>query len=396
MRIKMLFYTSAVLVFSYLFANKYNKTQDSTLKPFFKDVSETHLKSKSLGANSMDANAIDIDKDGDIDLIIAIEFRKNVILINNGNGVLKDESKTRFPDTAHDSEDMAIADFDKDGDLDIVFVSEDDQTNEFYRNDGNGIFSNDNNIIPVSGISNVVETTDFNNDGYADLIIGNRGQNFLLINNRKGGFINETLVRLPKDNATTQDIELKDIDGDEDLDIVEANETSNRLLINDGNGIFTDESEKRLPTVNDQTREVEVADIDNDGDLDIFYANVDFGGIGNPQNRLLLNNGNGFFSEITTSALPKSNFRTVGGQFFDINNDGFTDIITGNRWNKLDNMVLINNKKNSFIDQTSSFFPKFNVYTFDFQLADFNGDGLTDIYLCNFRGDDILLFRNGN
>ncbi len=362
--------------------------------PIFKNVSQNNLNSTNLNGNSMDGEAIDIDNDGDIDMVLAMEFRRNIILINDGTGVLNDESDVRFPNTVHDSEDIAIADFDKDGDLDIIFVSEDDQTNEYYQNNGDATFSNTNSLIKVSGTSNVVETADFNNDGFADVIIGNRGQNFLLINDGKGEFIDDTSTRLPGGNATTQDIELKDIDGDNDLDIIEANETNNRVLINNGSGAFTDETSSRLPNVNDQTREVEVADIDNDGDLDLFFANVNFGSIGNPQNRLLLNDGAGKFSEITSTALPQSAIRTVGASFFDINNDGYLDLISGNRFNELDNIVLINDKNNKFNDSTKDYFPEISVYPFDFQFADFNKDGLTDIYLCNFRGNDILLLRN--
>ncbi|NER15345.1 hypothetical protein GWK08_17960 [Leptobacterium flavescens] len=375
-------------------SNSPSGDQDLTPQPNteFNNVSGTNLISNSLGNNSMDGVAIDIDNDGDTDMILAMEFRRNIILINDGQGRLTDESNNRFPNQVHDSEDIAIADFDKDNDPDIVFVSEDDQTNEYYRNNGQAVFTDVSNLLPVSGTSNVVETADFNNDTYPDLIIGNRGQNIILINDQAGGFTDETAARLPVDNSTTQDIELADINGDGNFDIIEANETSNRILINDGNGNFTDETATRLPPVNDQTREVELADIDNDNDLDIFFANVDFGGIGNPQNRMLLNDGNGNFSEITSSALPVSNFRTVGAIFYDINDDGFIDLISGNRFNSRENLVLINDGNRSFSDQTTTYFPSLNSYAFDFQLADFNGDGKTDIYFCNFQGNDILLF----
>ena len=283
--------------------------------------------------------------------------------------MLVDESNTRFPGSRHDSEDIAVADFDGDGDIDIVFVSEDDQTNEFYVNNGGGVFTSDGARIPVSGTSNAVETTDLNNDGNYDLIIGNSGQNFILINDGSGSFVNETSERLPSNGYTTQDVDLADVDGDGDLDIVEGNETFNRILINDGSGIFTDETASRLPDVNDQTREVDLGDIDNDGDLDIIFANVDFGGFGDPQNRLLENDGNGVFTEITASNLPESNFRTVDIDFADINRDGFLDILSGNRWNGMSQLVLINDGTGSFTDQTTNFFPTMNIYTFDYQVC---------------------------
>ena len=61
-----------------------------------------------------------------------------------------------------------------------------------------------------------------------------------------------------------------------DQDVLIGNEDANRILINTGNGFFKDESSSRLPYRKEpeETREVDVADIDADGDLDILYGNV--------------------------------------------------------------------------------------------------------------------------
>ena len=112
---------------------------------------------------------------------------------------------------------------------------------------------------------------------------------------------------------------------------------------------------------------------------------MDFSGFGNPQNRLLLNDGSGMFSE-ATSQLPSSNYRTVDADFVDLNEDGFLDILSGNRQNGLDQNVLINNGNGTFNDRSEVYLPFLNVYTFDYQSADFNGDGKLDLYLCNLGG----------
>ena len=365
------------------------KTTSSNGQLPFKDVTQTHLDVSGLGSNTMDAEAADFDADGDLDIILAMEYRENILLINDGTGSFSNESKTRIPQNRRDSEDIAIADFDGDGDLDIVLVSEDDQVNEYYLNDGKGVFKDASDRMPVHGTSNVVETADFNGDGSSDLIIGNAGSNYLLINDGNGGFRIES-VRLPPLSATTQDIEIADIDSDGDLDMIEGNETENTILLNNGKGYFSYDS-NRLPKLNDQTREVELGDIDNDGDLDIVFANVDFGNFGDPQNRLLLNNGKGFFEE-ATDRLPKSAIRTVGLEFTDLNGDGYLDLLSGNRFNGSEKLVLINEGGAAFVDQTTDYFPSFDMYIFDFLVADFNGDGVNDVYLCGFRGGDRLLF----
>ncbi len=55
-------------------------------------------------------------------------------------------------------------------------------------------------------------------------------------------------------------------------------------------------------------------------------------------------------------------------------------------------LVLINDKNLGFEDKSTEFFPEVDSYVFDFQFSDFNQDGNTDIYFCNFWGRDILLF----
>ncbi|MEP1093898.1 MAG: VCBS repeat-containing protein [Cyclobacteriaceae bacterium] len=365
--------------------------QEPDIKLPYQDVTSTHLISNGLGSNTMDAAVVDIDKDGDLDVILAMEYVENILLINDGTGRLVDESKDRFPRVRHDSEDIAVADFDNDGDLDVIFVSEDDQVNEYYENIGNAHFKAVGNRWNVQGTSNSVESSDLNGDGNIDLVIGNSGQNFILINNGDGIFKDETALRLPTNTYTTQDLELADVDGDGDLDIVEGNETHNRILINNGNGVFADESSNRLPKINDQTREIDLGDVDNDGDLDIVCANVDFGGFGDPQNRLLLNDGKGNFTE-ATDRLPQSNFRTVDMDFADLNNDGILDVLMGNRFNGHEKLAIINDGSLNFSDQTKSLFPEIDMYVFDYQFADFNNDGINDIYLCGFRGGDRLFF----
>jgi len=377
-------------------------TNDTTLSSsFYKDVTISNLPYKDLQQLSMDAGIADLDHDGDLDILIANEHKPNILLINDGKGSFTNESSSRIPQVDHDSEDIGIADFDLDGDLDIVIVSEDDKTNELYLNNGNGIFKDEGDRIPVTGTSNSVLVFDFNADGAPDIMIGNNGQNNILINNGEGYFKDETLERFGKFIDVTQDLTLGDIDNDGDQDVLVGNEDANRLLINNGNGFFEDQSSRRLPyrATPEETREVDVTDIDGDGDLDILYGNVAaFVENAVRQNRLLRNDGNGFFSDITGTHLPKDDNRCFGVAFLDIDRDGDADIMTGNtngdRFGGITPFsVYLNDGKGKFTEATGTFLPKaIGGRGFDIDFRDLNGDGVKDLFLSNRGSQDFLLF----
>jgi hypothetical protein len=369
--------------------------------PLFQDVSETNLPVADLGRLSMDAAAADFDSDGDLDILIANEHRPNIMLINDGTGNFTNESVARIPQVNHDSEDIGISDFDHDGDLDIVVVSEDDRTNEFYLNNGDGTFTDAGSRIPVTGTSNGVLVLDVNRDGHDDIVIANNGQNRILINNGEAWFSDETNTRLNLTNDVTQSVAAGDINNDGFIDLVFANEGKNRILINNGAGIFKDESEPRLEyrSTLEETREVDLADVDGDGDLDLFFANVAAFVTGaDKQNRLLLNDGSGVFKDVTGLQLPADDDRSFSGSFFDIDKDGDSDIITGNvngdRFGgSTPFRVYLNDGKGYFTDGTNLIFPATATGRgFDMEFADFNNDGKTDIFLANRGTTDILLF----
>lgn len=345
----------------------------------------------------MDVEFADLNNDGFTDVVLAHEFIANVILFNDGTGKFTNGTVGRLPQAQQDSEDIAIADFDGDGDLDIIFVSEDiingQREHEYYLNDGSGTFSVAPYMLPSSE-ANAVGAADLNNDAYPDLVIGNTGQDFLLINDGDGGFIDETASRLPAIFDVTQDVKLADLDGDEDLDLMIGNEDRNRLLINNGNGYFTDESMDRLPqNINLETRKVTIGDVDGDGALDIFLANVAWRQGKAIRNRLYINNGNGIFTDETEKRLPEDNEFTLDGIFVDIDLDGDPDLITVNVQN-LPYKAYLNNGEGVFTEVTGTVFPSLlSGAGLAVKAGDLDGDGIDDLYFGNRDRKDFLLLH---
>jgi FG-GAP-like repeat len=353
---------------------------------------------------SMDVRAADLDGDGDLDIVLANEFQSNTILLNNGNGVFTNGTSGNLPQPVRDSEDVAIADFDNDGDLDLVFCSEDDVTlgftnvHEFYLNNGTGDFNTAAFQLPDSE-ANAVIGADINNDSLPDLLFGNNGFNSVLINNGDGSFTAEN-DRIPAIDRTTQDLALADVDGDNDLDLFEGNENGNLLHLNDGTGHFTDVTATHLPQgLSMETRKVAFGDIDADGDLDVFLANVDFLQSNERQNRLFVNDGSGHFTDATGDILPFDNDHTIDAVFEDVDLDSDLDIVLANVFGA-PIKIYVNDGTGVFADSTQVVLGV-NYYrdALGVIAADFNNDGLRDLYICDrfqpaTNRKDLLLMRN--
>ena len=354
--------------------------------------------------STMDVESIDIDNDGDYDLILAVEFFPNRVFIND-NGIFKEKHSLPQlkeyigPAKGEDSEDIAFADFDRDGDIDLFFVSEDTQNHELLINNGDGSFSLHKNQIPKSGNANAVLIYDFNNDNYPDILIGIKGKNEVYINIKGQYFKNETEKFWVNNADDTQDLILADIDGDGDKDIIEAIERGGNNLYINKKGTFIEESIKRLPNMSQiETRKVISSDIDNDGDIDLFYCNVGWKEGLNPQNILLINNGKGYFTDITNKALPKDTATTLDAIFIDLNNDKLLDLITTGMADKNNNgfHVFINKTSSNKIkfERDSTIFPKlkFNI-GISIISKDFNNNGKNGVYIGNFREKDLFLLK---
>jgi hypothetical protein len=368
---------------------------DPDSEAYFRNVSADYLPS-GLSGSTQKAKTADITGDGNPDIVLAINGQPNKILLNDGSGDFSEISSIQPSTQGFRSQDLSIADFNNDGNPDIIFVSGEGNANELYMNNGGGSFSDIGNRIPVSNNSTSVETWDIDNDGSIDIMIGNIGQNTILINNGNAFFTNQTDQRIPIRFTDTEDIAFGDVTGNQWWDIVTANRGNNRLYLNSGNGFFTDQTQFRIPfnqTV-EESSHVSLVDVDGDGDLDLYIGNSSLENSNYVQDRLLINDGEGFFNDQTGNRLPQITSNTSDAAFADLDNDGDFDAVLGNPKGGI--RVLTNNGNGFFSDQTSSwieedYFPQVN----DIEIADFNGDGFWDLYLSVHNNpDQLLLQRN--
>lgn len=127
---------------------------------------------------------------------------------------------------------------------------------------------------------------------------------------------------------------------------------------------------------------VAVGDINNDGLPDIYLS-------GNQvQNKLYLNKGNLKFEDITESAgvAGKSDWNT-GTIMADVNGDGLLDIyvcaVVGLKGFNGHNELFINNGDNTFTEEASTYGLDFDTYSSNAAFFDFDLDGDLDMFLLN-------------
>ncbi len=204
-----------------------------------------------------DIFAADIDGDGDQDIIAAFGEENTVAWYENGNSW----NETIITTTAQGASALFAADIDNDGDLDVLCASSLDNKVAWYEN-GN---SWNETIITTNNPSALgIFAADIDNDGDID-VISNSGTDNKLFWYENGNSWNETIVS--NSAKYEKDILATDVDGDGDLDIVSYSSDNIRWYEN-GNSW----SENAISSFGKTINAIDAADIDGDGDADLLVS----------------------------------------------------------------------------------------------------------------------------
>ncbi len=188
---------------------------------------------------------VDIEDDGDLDLVVANRAVENSVFINNGDGTFKKRSEGVLANDTGRSNGLSWGDFDNDRDPDL-YVTNGDGANFFYENEGDGSFRKIEDSPVVSEMPNTAGScwADFNNDGYLDLYVvagqdGDPSRNYLFMNQGDGQFkeVTSSLVLERDRPANGASVSCGDYNNDGFVDMLVGNweDYANNLYVNEGN-----------------------------------------------------------------------------------------------------------------------------------------------------------------
>jgi len=262
----------------------------------------------------------------------------------------KFESKTKFPRFPDITKELGlnvfslcggtiIDDFDQDGFLDLVNSTWNTAGQiRFFRNRGDGTFVDRTEQAGLLGLYdglNMVQA-DYDNDGDLDILVlrgawlGRQGRhpNSLLRNDGHARFRDVTFsVGLGDVHYPTQTAAWADYDNDGDLDLFIGNERFPcQLFENSGQGTFHDVAKAAGVRNRLTTKAVVWGDYDNDRRPDLYVSNLD------GPNRLYHNNGDGTFTDVAARLGVQKPYRSFPSWFWDVNNDGVLDLYVSAYW----------------------------------------------------------------
>lgn len=285
--------------------------------------------------------------------------------------------------TDDQEKDYAWGDLDRDGDIDLIIVRKEPFTSSGrFRN---VLLLNENGVL--------VDRTD--EYAVAADVAGDEG------------FLTPTNDR---------DVILVDVNNDDWLDIVTCTTLMDgapkhishpRVYMNLGedNGFWQGlrYEEARIPRMHESASprfcSVAAGDIDGDGDEDLYFGDYDSGPsqIFDYNNRVLINNGSGSFTDESTSRMTEEMLLSAFGAasvIADMNNDGTLDVVKQTSLNPPQHVAIAYNGTSpegvfvdyQIVDQNAPYF---------ISVDDLNGDGRLDIVVVD-DGSDRYYLNQGN
>ena len=228
------------------------------------------------GINPESIQIVDLDHDGDLDVLLASNFRNDkIVWYENLRGGLLwagrdiatlDETSTTC---------IRAADGDGDGDLDVFMVSDPLETDEsriaWYENIGRGMFSRALIIARFTGgILEKVKFADLDGDDDPDVILASLLSDQITWYENLGGgaFSPQQVITTDPDGADL--VHIMDFDGDGDIDVLSASGSRGELAWYENLGGGESWPRRMIDEDARDISGIRATDLDGDGDWEVL------------------------------------------------------------------------------------------------------------------------------
>jgi len=348
-----------------------------------------------VGKEPNSVEVADMNGDKIPDIVVANGGDSSVtILLGKGNGLFTEAAGSPFY-AGCTPNDIAIADINKDGKPDLVFANHTKKYLTVLGGIGVGSFKPLKGSpfgVSVTPHTHGVAVADFNRDGNADLVTDSWGNNQIEIlfgNNRHSFDTPGKFISVGK--HPYQRLRAADLNRDGNIDIVTTNLDGGNctILLGNGKGDFMQPSGSPFPCHNSPFG-VAIADINGDGALDLAIVNsptITSENTGSDGLTILTGDGSGKFVMMPGSPFVtgKSPSRVAIG---DINGDGVNDVVTTNYNSDSIKVFLMGKGK-----VLSSYTLRTGQKPGGIAVADIDGDGKNDILVTNSLDNTLTIIK---
>ena len=340
----------------------------------------------------------DHDSDGDQDLFVSRwskELNKSTqYLFDYDNGIFSTNNSISVLE--NDSKDISatFVDHNNDGYLDIYISN--DKKDRLYQNLGEGEFE-EINIPGIDKHSNKGLFIDFDLEGDLDLFLATNSKDLLFRNNSDGTYTETGHgAGFVKSAFPTKDAIYADLDDDGDGDLFILNTNGNNIYYDNlRQGSFQDIIASSGLLTSNTPGAIAKGDYNNDGLIDILVTDLS----GN-MNELYMNLGDGKFKADQNWEKSKKRLKGISGndaEFFDLDNDGYLDIlISGNKQNdERSGLYLFYNNGSGKFSDASYLIPEGLGTIEQLGTTDHDNDGDIDIFFTDSKGKVNVLRNDG-
>jgi hypothetical protein len=319
------------------------------------------------------------------------------VLLGNGRGqfAIAPGSPIKIASSARK---VALGDANRDSNLDIFVAQHDSYDVVILLGDGRGGFRPAANspVVSASGPqvhprphTHDIAAADVNRDGNIDILTTNANDNSIsvLLGDGAARFAPAEGSPFRAGQHPYDVVAPCDVNGDGKLDIVTPNLKGNAIMsmLGDGKGGFQKAPNAPFAAQN-RPGYIAVGDLNGDGKPDVVATHDDY-----PLVVVLLGDGQGGFTATPESPLRPS-FAVWGVAIGDVNGDKSVDLVCGSQGNE-GVAILLGTGKGGFEQVQSQSLPAGQLSGY-VALADFDKDGKLDVASASYGSGEVTVFMN--